>query len=874
MPPVIAAIPAALAAGGLAAVEGTVIFGLSTTWSAIAIGAMTLASGTLSGLMAESARNVAAVSPQALSFNMSSDEQRVWGWGECISGGTCKYWETTGTDNKYLWMVVAFHDTEIDSVTGFYCNEASESFAGTDSTGTFSGVMSRYDKLGTINQAAETNLDSASSRWTSAHTLTNIAYYVWKMTADQTKYASGRPDPKIKFRARKLWDPRATTATITTSASSTFTTSAAHGYAAGDQIFIKDHTGTYTDQFGVVRTIERDWKVYDCPTTTTFRIMKWDGTALAVTAGGSGGTASKMVWTANASLATLDFVIGIRMGGVFIGGMCAPLNALDYDLINAAANTCDENVTLAAGGTEKRYTVNGICGSMEDKKAVLASLLMAMGGTELTRNGKLGWIAGGAITSTMELTDDDLHGGIKVNASRSIQDKSNTITGIYSDPTARDGTASLGAISDPDFITEDGGQVLTEELRSRFTNSGPTMQRLVKIMLADHREQLAIEAVFKPVAAQIPLGGTFTWTSGVAGYTSQKMRLIDRKRQPDGSFRLTARQETDAKYSWSESTEETDPPSFSTHVGFDPASVTAPSSISVTAVAVTGGSSSSIPALQVRVPTSSNPFVRRIITQWKKNADSIWMDGPTISVDFSASYTYGTITGLAPSTSYDVRAAYQTNFGTSSWTTSSANAVGTLDVLVLTTNLSGSITGAQIGSGQVGTTNLANSSVTTPILATDAVTTVKIIDGAVTTGLNVLTVGSVTLNGTTGAESTLASGTFTGSGKPILFLVDGTFALASAGLEDVCVSLYLDGVLALGGGLYGGTWDIGALAYTTPQNLRGSRGVFGDLNTVLDIIVGGSAGSHTWELKAFMPNTPTVNCNVTNRQLYIQDSLK
>lgn len=585
---------AALAIGAFA--ENALIFaGVNAGISLLSGGAHSSGSGA-SGLVSQ---------PTKLHFGQDAQEARVVGYGRCSAGGTVKYWEATGADHKYLWFVAAYHDTQIDAVESFYVNDTSGLHliafdgSGNATTSPYSGFMSRYDKLGTTTQTVETNLDGASSAWTSAHTLNGIAYYVLKLTYDKTVYPSGYPDPLIIFRARRVWDPRLDPSVG----------------GSGSQSYADESTWT---------------------------------------------------WTQNAALCTLDYVRGIKLNGTFIGGMKTPLAGIDIDSWVAAANTCDENVALKAGGTEKRYTINGIVSMLEDKQGVFAAMLQAFAAVPVIRNGKLGVIAGAAITPSTTLMDDDLCGQLTINPSRSFQNKHNTVTSIYYDRLAKQGTSDAPPLQEPTFVAADGGVTLEIEYRHRFTDSVATAQRINKIMLSDEREQFSFTGTYKPKAAKIPVGGTFYFTSAAAGYNTQKMRLMSRRRNSDGSFEIVARQETDAKYSWAESIEELPPPSFVTHQSFDPTVVTAPggSDVHVSGTSIAGDSGALVAALLLTADAPPNPHVQRVLTQYKLHTDSVYQQGPVITPPATTAY----ITGIADGVAYDVGFAYQTAFGTSSYT--------------------------------------------------------------------------------------------------------------------------------------------------------------------------------------------------------------
>src|SRR3546814_20337271 len=69
----------------------------------------------------------------------------------------------------------------------------------------------------------------------------------------------------------------------------------------------------------------------------------------------------------------------------------------------AAANVCDEDVQLAGGGTEKRYTCNGTIDTSETPKAILAGLYGCMAGYVVRSGGKWRIYAGAYRTPEVEI---------------------------------------------------------------------------------------------------------------------------------------------------------------------------------------------------------------------------------------------------------------------------------------------------------------------------------------------------------------------------------------------------------------------------------------------------------------------------------------
>src|SRR5690606_33360943 len=71
---------------------------------------------------------------------------------------------------------------------------------------------------------------------------------------------------------------------------------------------------------------------------------------------------------------------------------------IDWSEIASEANICDETVNLAEGGTQKRYTANGVIFADTEPEEGIRSLLTACAGTRTDMGGKLSLRAGAART--------------------------------------------------------------------------------------------------------------------------------------------------------------------------------------------------------------------------------------------------------------------------------------------------------------------------------------------------------------------------------------------------------------------------------------------------------------------------------------------
>jgi len=96
-------------------------------------------------------------------------------------------------------------------------------------------------------------------------------------------------------------------------------------------------------------------------------------------------------------------------------GLGAADSEIDDALFIVAANICDETVTLAAGGTEKRYTMNGVVDTANAPNDIIGQMISSCAGLLYYANGQWKIRAGKYITPTETLTLDDLRGAIKVD---------------------------------------------------------------------------------------------------------------------------------------------------------------------------------------------------------------------------------------------------------------------------------------------------------------------------------------------------------------------------------------------------------------------------------------------------------------------------
>ena len=142
----------------------------------------------------------------------AADQQIIY--GQTRVGGVVIYDATTGTDNKYLHRVVAFAGHEIEEFTTFYFNDEAVTIDGSGnvtSPSNYSGYVRINSHLGTAAQAADSDLVSEVSEWTTNHKLSGIAYAYFRFKYNEDAFPNGLPDISAVIKGKKVYDPRTAT---------------------------------------------------------------------------------------------------------------------------------------------------------------------------------------------------------------------------------------------------------------------------------------------------------------------------------------------------------------------------------------------------------------------------------------------------------------------------------------------------------------------------------------------------------------------------------------------------------------------------------------------------------------------------------------
>jgi hypothetical protein len=144
-------------------------------------------------------------------------------------------------------------------------------------------------------------------------------------------------------------------------------------------------------------------------------------------------------------------------------GYRAPAEEIDWDLIAAAANICDETVATTTG-TEARYRCWGIVDTSQDRREILQGLSAAMGGRYTYSGGQWRVYAGAWIEPTVDFDEGDFVGGVTFAPRRSRKELFNTIRGTFVDPDGLWQPRDYPQCQDTQAVADDNDNELLETL--------------------------------------------------------------------------------------------------------------------------------------------------------------------------------------------------------------------------------------------------------------------------------------------------------------------------------------------------------------------------------------------------------------------------
>lgn len=524
-----------------------------------------------------------------------------------------------GTELTVLLSSDALYQLDTETTEGqFY---ALENFTGRDS-----------------QAASSTLITEMPGQWTSAHRLAGVAYSYAQLEWNPRQWPTSYPNIKGEVKGALVYDPRASTVAITSSAAGTpgvFTTDSAHGLSVGQLVWILNHTGA-------VPVITKKWEVATVPTTTTFTLVDpATGAALELTTGGSGGSLSVCAWSENPALCIRDY------WAMAYGLNCDDDEINDTNVI-AQANICDETVNVlqrsigdsvvanpgqlevtghgvrdgativisghtgstpdingthvatvvnkdtlsipvditvaGSGGTlvmqQKRYTCNGVITLDQQPLDILAKLLTSCAGKAVYSEGKWNLYAAAYISPVAVIDESDAADAPVVHTRAGRKYRFNQVQGTYRDPQRNWQKTDFPPISNSTYAAEDG-EAITRDMGLPFTNDPYMAQRIAKIELERARQDITVQWVGQRTLFKLTSHDNIQLSMDYLGFVNKEFLVEGWEFADDYTVKLDLIEEAAGIYDWNYGDETTVDPAPNTTLP-NPLNMPAPGTPTVT----------------------------------------------------------------------------------------------------------------------------------------------------------------------------------------------------------------------------------------------------------------------------------------------------
>lgn len=482
----------------IAAIAVNVIPGIGQVLSAAMITSITVAGAvTALGMVSQAIAGGPSVPKSQLSrLNVSLDTSapRKAVFGTTAMNLDMRYHEASGTNQEYIDYIICVAAHKVKAISEIWFEEKQAWTASGGVTSTYSGYLTiAIREEGT---SANTIAINGGSKWGSTCRLTGCAYVHIRIkrtganSKTESPLVNGMPGRvTIIGEGAYLYDPRLDS-----------TVGGSGSHRADDQ----STWGTYTDPD-------------DCD---------------------------------NPALQLLWWLLGWRINGRLSIGCGVPPERIDMDSFITAANLCDESVTLAIGGTQKRYRTSGTASDADDRMSIINTLLACMNGTLRDSGGKLTLqvMKNDLADYVLDFDEGDVIGEFEWNQTRGLTDSYNATRGRYVDPS----TTSLYQLVDyPEvgFASPDGiPRVMTLDLP--YVEDGRRAQRIAKQVLQRNQYRGMFSATFTAKAQGCAVGDVVRLSFSNLGWSNKLFRVVSQEIRFDGQVPLALIEENAAIYAW------------------------------------------------------------------------------------------------------------------------------------------------------------------------------------------------------------------------------------------------------------------------------------------------------------------------------------
>jgi len=351
-------------------------------------------------------------------------------------------------------------------------------------------------------------------------------------------------------------------------------------------------------------------------------------------------------WSQNPALCLNDYLTNSDYG---IG--CVYANEIDASSLITAANICDEDISLVAGGTENTYEINGAFQTSANPEEIINSILSSMIGKAIWSSGKWRILAGAYYTPTLSFDESDMRSGFKVQTKVSRRENFNSVKGTHISidenyiptdfpPVIGDGSTNATMAN---YVAQDNGEVVYKTITLPFTTSATMAQRIAKIELERARQQITVSLPLKLVGLKANVGDVILLDNTRMGWSNKPFEVVSMSMtySEELGVDLELRETSSEVFDWTSGTDEKAyDPAPNTNLP-NPFQVSAPTDLAIAATNTLTPDGSTQSGLLVTWTPPLNSFVTQYEVQYIRGASNF--DWGSVANNATESVNYGNI---------------------------------------------------------------------------------------------------------------------------------------------------------------------------------------------------------------------------------------
>ncbi len=340
-------------------------------------------------------------------------------------------------------------------------------------------------------------------------------------------------------------------------------------------------------------------------------------------------------------------------------GLGASTSEIDLASFQQAYADCNDSISIT-GGTQSRYTANGVIELNRKPVEAIEDLVSSCAGTLTYQQGKFKLKVGKASSSVRTLTDNDLSGELKIVTRPKRSQLYNKVKGTFVDATTDFSIKEFNTQESSAYQTSDG-ETIVNEIELPFTSDPVEAQRLALIVLKQSRQMMTLDLMLKPEHLDLGVGDVISLTNSKLGFTAKKFFILQYTLNADLSVSVIAQEYADAVFNFDASTEQVTLATASAINLPSATTVVTPSSITTsdTLNASSDGIVDVVLTATVSIP-STEAFIGQFELEYKKSTDSVY-----VSAGRSSNNTFQ-VSGVEDGALYDLRSRIINTIGVKS----------------------------------------------------------------------------------------------------------------------------------------------------------------------------------------------------------------